>query len=214
MLVEDGGGYTYSNSIEALRYCIAADFKCIEIDVRVTKDGKIVCVHDFLCENPPMYSEFMKEQLDLRWTPMDLIQCLRICSNNNILLIVDTKNNRELEMIVHCLEENEQIKNIWIQIFKEEDMKLLKNKEVNVLYNLTFETNYIRVARFCKAFGIKQVSISLDCINKNNEWYYLVENDIRVYVHTVNNMKTYYDLKSKGIAGVFTDYILPEQLEK
>jgi glycerophosphoryl diester phosphodiesterase len=45
-----GGGYngdTYTNSLDALDYNIARGFEFFEIDFSLTKDGHLVCIHDW-----------------------------------------------------------------------------------------------------------------------------------------------------------------------
>ena len=207
-----GIGYTYSNSAEALRYSSRCGYDSVEVDVRFTSDNKLVCSHDFNTSYVPSYDEFMTEQYEPRFTTLDFEECISFCRNKGLKMIVDTKNGADVEKVAAYLLKNHQSKDdVWIQIFNEGDISHVD--DLNVLYNLTFESDYDRAADFCSVFGVSQVSISTEHLRERKGWEELINRGIDVYAHTVNDRCEYWEWKQAGVRGVFTDRIERKELE-
>ena len=204
----------YTNSKEALFQTCRDNFRVIEVDVRLSSDKKLICIHDFLNQTPYSHSQFLNKKIDKRFTPIDFDQCVRIIKKfKDIALIIDIKNRVEFNDIVNELSRFQKKYNIQmiIQIFYEEDLK--KVDLFPVLYNLTYTDNYERVAAFCITNQIHVVSISTQQLKKSNAWNILIEHNIKIFAHTVNSLEEYQDLKRNKIAGVFTDFLIPEDLK-
>lgn len=202
-----GIGYIYSNSYEACIYSINSGYQCIEVDVLKTKDHKWVCCHEFKNNIVPTMEDFLQDEYEPRWTGMRLDTCLKIARDYDVKVIIDTKKREQLQELVRYLNSvaKDNLQNIWIQIYSESDGDIIGHR--NVLYNLTFEKDYYRVVQYCTAYGIKDVSIHIDAYKNMNdkELKCFRDRNIDIYVHTINDKKTYGRLKKLGVKGIFTD---------
>lgn len=90
-------GYTYTNSKEALLSSIEKGYKYIEMDLYLTTDSQVVCLHA-----PKEYNmmtgssvteldshQFMKSKLYGKFTPMHLEEAVKIWENNNFVFVTD-----------------------------------------------------------------------------------------------------------------------------
>lgn len=201
----------YTNSKEAFLQAVSDGFHVIEVDVRFTKDLALVCAHDF--EKPveaPEYATFMTGRIDGRFSPMDINQCMKLAEVNNVTLIMDVKLRDELASVAHYICSQGNHSDIYIQIATEAELEQVTG--LPVLYNLTFTEDYRRVAAFCVKNNIRVVSISAQRLQKNEDWKILLSHNIKIYGHTVNSLLLYEDLRRKGIAGVFTDSMIPKDI--
>lgn len=206
-------GLDYTNSLEALIASIELGYHSIEVDVRFTTDGELVCTHDFEDGIVLAYCDFMKRKIDDRFTAMDIRQCVLLAQKSGIDLVIDTKVNSEVSKVVLWLKDHSLIyENIFLQIYQEADIKYVDT--YNVLYNIGNEEDYERVTEFCRAYGISQVSMPLLHIKTRKGWTVLLNQGIRVYVHTVNGMAELKKLKELGISGVFSDFLTPSLIRK
>ncbi len=205
----------YTNSKDALAQSMSQGFKVVEIDVGVSADGKLLCTHENYKKNPPMTQAFLSEKQDGRFTRMALETCLSLLEEDTVL-IIDVKDKKQLGYIANSVKEyteRQGIRNeIVFQIFKEEDLK--KVGDFSVLYNLTYAENYQRATGFCLLNGIHAVSIFKDTIYKTQAWRILLKHNVKVFAHTVNSLEEYQELKNQGVAGVFTDFLIPADLEE
>ena len=101
-------GDIYTNSLEALDLSYKKGFRLFELDLRLTKDNRLVAVHawaewknrvDFKGELPPTYKEFMSYKIKNKYTPMDT-EKLRVWfeKHPDTILVTDKINDPELIM--------------------------------------------------------------------------------------------------------------------
>lgn len=94
-------GYTVTNSLEAVMNAIAGGIRFIELDLRLTSDGKLVATHDWntfrlqtgcdsICTIPPSYDTFRKSRIWGKYTPMtyELIDSV-FNANTDLYLVTD-----------------------------------------------------------------------------------------------------------------------------
>lgn len=202
---------SYTNSREALHQAIKDGFCVVECDVKFTKDDKIVCAHDFYeAAELPDYNVFLNSKIDGRFTPMDLNTCITIAREAGVTVIIDTKDRVALPKVAQWVQNNQQSFCVYIQIFAEEELETVR--ELPVLYNLTFTQDYERVAAFCLTNGIRVVSISKQRLQESMQWKILVEHNIKVFAHTVNSLEEYRQVRGWGASGVFTDFLITEDI--
>lgn len=201
----------YTNSKEAFLQAVSDGFCVIEVDARFTRDQVLVCAHDFeRTLEAPEYATFMTGKIDGRFSPMDFNLCMKLAETNNVTLIVDVKLRDELASAAHYICSQVNPSGICIQIASETELEQAAG--LPVLYNLTFTEDYERVAAFCVKNNIRVVSISAQRLQKNEDWKILLSHNIKIYGHTVNSLLLYEDLRRKGVAGVFTDFMIPKDI--
>lgn len=205
----------YTNSKEALEQALCDGFRVIEVDVRLTEDGELVCAHDFPKGTSMSRQDFLAHKVDKRYSPMDIRDFFCVVGDKKATYIIDTKNREELPDVVDKLERICDEQGIstdqWvIQIAYENELAYAK--EFSVLYNLTFTEDYERVAAFCLLHNIRAVSISGLNIRKDLGWTVLLQHNIKIFVHTINSLIEYEELRELGITGVFTDNLIPADL--
>lgn len=201
----------YTNSEEAFTQAVFDGFRVVEVDARFTKDQVLVCSHDFeRAMEVPEYATFMTGKIDGRFSPMDFDRCREFAEANKVTLIVDVKLRDELPSVANYICSQANPSGIYIQIASEKELELAAG--LPVLYNLTFTEDYERVAAFCVKNNIRVVSISAQRLQKNEDWKILLSHNIKIYGHTVNSLLLYEDLRRKGVAGVFTDFMIPKDI--
>lgn len=95
-------GHVYTNSVEAVEHAISCGIKFIEMDLAITSDGKLVCVHDWASFNEktigksssdiPTYEEFKERRfLDGGYRPMTIDDIDSIWSKHQDLYLVTDK---------------------------------------------------------------------------------------------------------------------------
>lgn len=195
----------YTNAQEALHRALHDGFRVIEVDVRFTKDNKLVCAHDPVDAD---YLAFVNTPIDGRFTPMGIEACLGAL-NERMTLIVDVKNH-DIDAAVKYISGVGHRCNVVVQIFDESHFNMAN--PYDVVYNLTFTKNYERVTAFCLDKGIPAVTISKDQFMRDDSWKVLIKHNIKIFVHTVNKLDDYRTLRRIGAAGVITDTLLPSEL--
>ena len=96
-------GKTYLNSLESLNNSKKKGFKLFEVDIKLTSDNKIVCLHDwnqggykklgikYNKNNPIMsYEQFMDIKIQKEYTPIDFKTIIDfIKANNDVYFMID-----------------------------------------------------------------------------------------------------------------------------
>lgn len=75
-----------------------------------------------------------------------------------------------------------------------------------------YRDQYGKVADFCKNNGISVVTIPVEWIEDKTDIEQLTENDIKVYVHTVNEYKEAVKMLGFGVNGIYLDYLYESDL--
>ena len=241
LIAHAGGGVdgaTYTNAKEALETAVQNGFQVIEVDFLETEDGKIVLGHEWddiltkesLSENQDKgltYDAYMEYKIDYRFTAVDiedLIEFMRM--NRDIYIVTDVKfeeENKEALLkkvytdIYEAAEGSQEILNRFIvQVYDEESCEMICGiyefpEKIYTLYHYE-QYNYEAAALLCLKYDIPVVTtpesgLSPDIIDM------LHSKGIKVYVHTKNSLISAANWFDKGGDGVYTDWILPEDLE-
>lgn len=234
------GGATYTNAKEALETAVQNGFKIIEVDFLETEDGKIVLGHEWediltktsLSENQGKgltYDEYMKYRVEYRFSTVDindLIEFMR--ENRDVYIVTDVKfdeENKEVllnkiyEEIYKATVGNQEILNRFIvQVYDEESCEIINRiyefpEKIYTLYHYE-QYNYEAMALLCLKYNIPVVTIQQSAPTPSmSEMEILHSRGIKVYVHTINSLIDVQNWFDKGGDGVYTDWILPEDLE-
>ena len=218
-------GKTYTNSLEALDQNISNGFLYFELDFSFTKDGRLVCIHDWRKSFKRAFGFYTKEKPTLE-TFESLV-----------------KNKSEftectLESLAHWMQENPSA--FIITDLKEDNLKGLKNIakvipefERRIIPQIYDPRNFLTV----KNMGYKQIIWTLYRYDGSNDdvldWVdkfdgpfaitmpksrgtsnlprKLASKDIPTYVHTINTVEEMNTLVKKfEVTEIYTDFLRPK----
>lgn len=153
-------GHTYLNCKEGLLQSLENGYKYIEVDLALTSDGAVVCLHDWKhfktlvaidIDNEPMsLQEFQQQKLLGKYTPLTLNDVISIQKEHPFVIVTDKicnpsilnqyfKENRDKVMVeAFSFDEYKQLKEcgytpmISISNFCKAHLKLLYNQQLSL----------------------------------------------------------------------------------
>lgn len=220
-------GLDYTNSKEALESSLSNGNRHIEIDFLYTSDEKLVCMHfwdeEYGSETAPTLQEFISSKIYGKYTPMtasDLIQYME--EYPDLYIIIDTKSSDHTQVIsdlVQLSSYNTDITDRFIIQLYDGGIK----KNILQLYPFSDQNFLFTAYKFKPRFSNKIMNI---CYNEN---IYIVtipygswdqetidlfrSKNIIIYEHTINRPDQANEELRKGVHGLYTDFLSPEDLE-
>jgi glycerophosphoryl diester phosphodiesterase len=216
-----GNHRTYTNSLEALDNSVARGHTVIEVDLSWTYDRHLVLIHDWGYEFEKLFdrSPGRLTLAEFRSLPsayglshlsfQDLAGWL--LGNPDVLIITDIKK-RKIEGLRLIAEEYPQLLHRIIpQVFQPdtyfEVTKLGYDRVILSLYRT--ELSDRQIVDFAAENPLYGVTIPARRAMEGTLPKELAANGVRVYSHTVNDYPTVNALQSKGVYGVYTDWLTP-----
>ena len=224
------GESVYTNSQEAFERAYEDGFRVYEVDMVVTKEGEVICSHEYLDENGEVleYSSFMQQKIENKYTPVDLKKLIDLMETYpDVYIMTDIKwdnsmgssNEDVITLISALVEEAEkrQSKNILdrmiIQIYNPKSYEIMKSiypfkHYVYTLYHYASPI-YEEILGFClennlPVVAMEESRISKEIVEYFNQW------NIDVLVYTINDETTASELREYGVKGIYTDWLMPE----
>lgn len=229
-------GQSYTNSKEAIENTLSKGVKLLEVDVKLTSDGKLACVHGWTKkdyegklgltynkENSIMtYDEFMNIKIKNKYTTMsfeDLVNYMKEYSDIYVMIDIGRKSYDETLQIyeeILNITNDKKVLNRLITGGHTTDM-ISAEKEVYdfKLINLYWSGDKLeeglntkeKFAEYCLKNNITSLSVSY--ANYSEELVeYMKEKGIIVYVFTVNDEETAKELLKSGVDIVGTDTLI------
>ncbi len=216
-------GLTYSNSKEAMEAAVQ-NGNVIEVDFLHTKDGILVCCHDWAriadSDEGLTLREFQETKIYGKYTPMtaeDLVQFMT--EHKEIFVVVDTKEvdlTSVVQDLINLAKEPDILNRFIIQLYKPETKQTLLNlypfPEENFLFTCyKYGSDYKGVLSICMQENISVVTLPY------NQWDADVvgmfkEKNIVLFEHTVNRVDRVLKSKEKGITKFYTDFLTEDDL--
>lgn len=230
-------GKDYTNSFEALEYSYEKGQRVLEADFLFTSDDVLVLRHywkdDLGQENfdgsAPTLEEFKNTPIYSAYTPVtaeDLAEYMS--SHKDLYLVTDVKHKMKSTALEAAIKEFVKIaretdpsilERVIVQIYCEEDYAKMEKiypfeSYIFTLYKLPkeYKDNYGKIAEFCKKAGISVVTMPAKWIKDKSDIEELTENDIMVYVHTVNEQEEAAKMLGYGVNGIYSDYLYESDL--
>ncbi len=227
-------GYDYTGSYEAFEQNYIAGQRVFEIDLLPTSDQKLVLRHKWNDEiqkgfsnaNIPSEAEFLSEKIYGYLTPLsfnDLCYLMRKCPD--MYIVTDTKYVDaermvpEFEIMTDTLADFQDIQDrIIIQVYTKEMFDIVAGlgyrQVLLTLYNIWEgdTAEFTELCRYC-------VNEKIDTITIREKYYDLEIQKIAdrygifLYLHTINDIDIAKDYIKKGVQGVYTDTIMPNDME-
>lgn len=205
-------GYFKENSFESILSAMHERVDMVEIDLRQTKDGKIIVFHD---DN--LKRIFNQSGVVSSMTYDELAAAcegeVKILTLKEVVKLVKGRAKVLFEIKDTCdeLDVYEQLKSLdysdyIIQSF--DIQKLEKLRDLDRKLNLCFITLLSRNVDVDQLLGlnIRYVNISDSFLLKKSFVENLIEHDINCFVWTVNTEKKFAKYISYGVSGIVTDY--------
>lgn len=220
----------YTNSLEAFESAYENGFRVYEVDLVVTKEGEVVCSHEYLDENGEVieYSSFMQEKIEDKYTPVDLKKLIDLMETYpDVYMMTDIKwdnsmgsSNDDVITLVTALVEEANIREnkdilerMIIQIYNPKSYEIMESiyPFKNYVYTLYHYASpiYEEILGFCLENNLPVVAMEESRVNKEiveyfNQW------NIDVLVYTINDEATASKLCEYGVKGIYTDWLMPE----
>ena len=211
-----------------LKLALLTDSEFIEIDIQLTKDGKIVVIHDWKVDRTTTGRGFVYEldfdyirSLDAgQWYTKDFIgeivptleEVLDVLPNDMMLNIEikDTArkhSNIEEKMLEVLKKYPEKFDNIVVSSFHHDKIRRLQELEPKLKLALLTDSEFIEIEKYLSTNGLNSYSYhpEINLISKKDVEI-LHENGVKVYVWTVNKEEDLDYLVTLGVDGVITNY--------
>ena len=226
MLVGHRGatGYAPEHSMRGYHMAIDKGADYIELDLQLTKDNKLLCMHDSTLDRTTTGTGLIQDktlaeiQSSYTLKEGDKIPSLEDVLEefgNSVKYYIETKRPFDMNMDKELLKQLKNYKligfgtqkfGVIIQSFAKESLINIKNQYSNiplVYLSNTFTESYIQEAFDNGFYAVapKYTTITKELVdNAHNK-------GLKVHTWTVNNTVDMRDMESKGVDGIFTNYL-------
>lgn len=232
-------GIPYVNSLEAFEKNLKLGHRIFEGDLCITSDGAVVLEHDWkhyclklgieYSGESPTYEQFMNSRFYGTDTPMDITALMKLMVKyEDMYFMTDYKYvwNKDdvvsgfLQIVQTAKEMNCEnvLERFIIQNYHKDfkhwvDSVYPFQNWVYTLYMLPEEQRSPEeIIRYCEDENIPVITMWTDWINE--DWLSLTDpRDMKIFVHTENDVDAANQLIRQGAAGIYTDFLTKEQIE-
>lgn len=231
-------GFEYSNCKEAVLENYKKGQRTFEIDFTITSDGALVAKHDWdmvvqdgvEAGYAPTKEEFLSVPIYGKYTPMALEDICQLMEEYpDIWIVTDIKDanteemKRAIEVLVQSvndIDKEDVLDRFVIQVYSEDIFKRVE--KIYPFKNWIFtlyqcwdgnQETFPEYVRFCYRNGI-------DTITMWDSWVdpqiieMAQEYEIDICVHTVNDAERAQEYIDMGVAAVYTDTVMPDELRR
>lgn len=219
-------GYAPENTLASFEKAISMNVKAIEFDVQMTKDGKLVVIHDFFVDRTTNGHGFV---FDLNYDELQLLDAgssfdqkfkgEKIPLFEEVLDLIPQTIDLHIELkkvmlekrdlagaVYQMVKEKHKLSHVIFSSFDHEVLKQLqKYDDVNI--GVLLNTNLVNPIEYIKSVELKEVSINPSIVFTTNE---LVERahkeNLLVYSFTVNDLRLANYCETIGVDGIFTNF--------
>ena len=212
----DYNGKTYTNSLEAFNLNYEKGHRLFEVDFQFTSDDVLISLHD---RNTPIKT-FEQEQEKVKYTLLTFEDiCDLMLTYPDIIIITDIKYYFSPEMQSKVFNYMEKIiekkspslyKRIIVQVYNQSMYYLLKDNYQfdSYIYTLYASSDTDQeVIDFIKKEKIKVVAMWEYRAKQQDFVKQLKDNNVYIFVHTINNTEIAQELMNGGVYGIYTDLI-------
>ena len=220
-------GYAPENTLAAMKLAIRQKCDGIELDVQMTKDGKIVVFHDWSLQRTSNGCGEIKDityeeirELDAgSWFSEDFkgekIPTLEEVLNlipHELLLNIEIKakasDNRGIEAkVADIIEKHNRYKNTIVSSFNHKCIKRIKKHNCKIEIGILYEGYIIKSLSYIKESGLCLYSCHPNYNYVNEKLVKMLkEKKLKIFAWTVNDLKEGNELKKIGVDGIITNY--------
>lgn len=226
-------GNTYTNSKEAVEQTLKENpgACAIEMDFLLTSDEVLVCAHRWKdsywqCEETPTLEEFLSWKIQGKYTPLTAEMLIEIMAENpDMYLITDTKEvpDRSLKYVIGklldlCEGDQSLLDRIVVQIYYGEEKREiqesypLKDSQFVITTYLHWKDFSPELALMCSTERIGVIATPTSRGVDAESMAMMKEKGYRFYVYTVNRIDEAQGEKARGVDGLYSDFLRPEDL--
>lgn len=212
-------GLSYTNSAEAMQATLQRG-NVIELDFRFTKDGQLVCAHEWEdiagTAEAPTLSEFEALKIYGKYTPMSAADVIDfMLQNEDIYIVIDTKEEDVLEVVRELIRLSENRADIAerfiIQLYEEATkqgfLDLYPFSSENFLFTCyKHGTNPEDIISICMEEDISVVTVLYGTWDAETIRLF-TEKGIIIFEHTINRPDFAQNAKARGVYGLYTDFL-------
>lgn len=234
------GDLTTSNCLEGFLAQYEAGVRVFEADLRLTRDCQVVLRHDWWhadwqegisWSNVPTREKFVSTPVLGKYTPLSFRDLLLLMEEYpDICVITDTKFTDSDVFTIQfdaMLADARELgltylfDRIVVQLYNTNMLAALNNiyRFPHYIYTL-YQDDFNRTekalrerAAFCAQWGIEGITMEAS-LWKSAYADIAREYGIRFYVHTVNDREKARQLLEGGVAGIYSDHLTPDSLER
>ena len=231
-------GVSGLNCLEGFVQSYNAGVRVFEADFRQTTDGYVVLRHDWRGgwqENVdeahvPTLAEFLERPILEQYTPLSFTQLLLLMEQYpDVCVITDTKfmepeavaaQFRQMLAEARKLGLTYLFDRMYVQVYSPLHYQIVDTvyhfpHYIYTLYQDNFEQteqSFRDRANFAQGKGIE--AITMWDFQWNEDWRPIAEyRNLKIYVHTVNDREAARELLLKGVSAVYTDSLVPADME-
>lgn len=210
------GGLPYLNCTVGLGYYYSAGNRVFEFDVQKTVDDEFVLSHTSVNISAV---EFQAQRIDYRFLPMPINEVLDfVTEHKDVKVVFDCKFDNPgvfAQYIKNYVVYDDALQRIVLQVIREQDIIDMKAVyDFKLLYVCMMEADYTQIANCCLKYKIGAVSISTKALEERRGWDVFIKSNICIFAYTVNKVSDFYNLKSQGITGIFSDFIFEKDIKE
>lgn len=185
-------GLELENTATSIERAVHLNVSAVEIDVRLTKDGKLAVIHDQdlirIADDPRKISELtMQELKTVRLVDgsevLSLSEALKIIGD--VPVVIEAKDHGCARVILRLAKKFPEA-NISIASYKLEELALARDLDPDIfLYGLE-HTNPLDVIHLARILKLDGIGLNYWLLNPLTYWY-AHRSRLAIYVYTVNN---------------------------
>jgi len=216
-----GNHHTYTNSLEALDNSLARGFGAIEVDLSWTSDQHLVLIHDWGHEFEKLFGRSPGRLTLAEFRSIPSAQGLShlslddladwLLENPDVLVITDIKE-KNIDGLRLIAEKYPKHRRRFVpQIYRPDSYSRVRELGYDQLVFSLYRTNLPdrQVIDFATKNPLFGVTMPARRAMDGTLPAELAAIGVRVFAHTVNDHPTADSLQSKGVYGVYTDWLTP-----
>ena len=207
-------GYEPENTIKSILKGIECGASAIEVDVRRTKDGIMVLMHDETVDRTTNGEGKVSELTLAEIKCLDagkgervptLFEVFELLKERNVILLVELKEIGYEEEVVSMVKDFNMLDRVYITSFHKSALNRVVEIEPNMKTGLIFSSNTLRNMKIAEELNVDVVVPKYQLVNRNflRSCRRL---GFKVFVWTVNRAIDVVKFYRLGVDGIVTDY--------
>ena len=210
-------GYTYTNSKEAFLNAIAKGYQYIELDLYMTADSQLVCLHDLdrfalmtgIQTNQIDSHTFLKSNFFGKYTPMTLREAVHYWDRNHFVLVTDKYSN-PIELNKYFLKNRQ---NVYVEVRRFWNYHDVEDNGYHAM--LTTPRGIVGMIKYfcCYIYGKRKVQ-HIVVYKKIEERFLRLYRRLgsKISVYTENDSEEAIKLRDLGCDMIYTDSLVLKDL--
>ncbi|MCR5595873.1 MAG: hypothetical protein K6G12_08490 [Lachnospiraceae bacterium] len=207
---KDGELHTYTNSLEAIQGSIAAGNHFIEIDFIQTTDKKVICASDKKYFDATE-EEFMSKPVDGEFTPMNIDILAGVMYDNPDIYIITDVRNGNVAVMGRIRDRYPDLSDRFIvQVYHDSEYREMKKMGYDhIIFTLYQTEDHERspeaLQKAVKKHDYVGITFWEEWLTDGNFYNSMMELDVPLYVHTVDDHDSIRSDIDMGMSAVYTD---------